>query len=247
MQKIQLGKANKFLSKLPRDEFERLISKTEVVALTRGQVLSDAGFVPRYVYFPTSCLMSVHKPVDGQRKFALCTVGCEELVNSTYAIDLRSAFLRTVVLCPGQSLRMKLKIFSDEVHSGATLNRRVMEYALSLGEQFALTAGCNSFHTAEQRLARWLLKLRGDVGANNFYITHAALADLVGIRRVGITNAASAFKVLGLIDYSRGYVDIPEGHLKLLRLWPGKLLQARQLDYGVSGLMARRAAASFSR
>jgi len=208
MQRTQLGDTNKFLSGLPPADFERLMGKTEVVSLARGQLLSDVGLVPRYVYFPTSCLVSLNKPVDGKRKFALCIVGRDGLANSTYAIEPQSVFLRTVVLCPGQSLRMKLKSFSDEVRSCASLNRLVMQYSVRLSEQFAVTAGCNSFHIAEQRLARWLLKLRDGAGVNNFYITHAALADLVGIRRVGITNAATGFKALGLIDYSRGYVDI---------------------------------------
>jgi len=208
MQEIYLGESNKFLSGLPHAEYQRLLSKAEVVSLTKGQVLSEVDLVPRYVYFPLSCLLSLNKIVDGHVKFALCIVGREGAANVMNAVNGQSAYLHTEVLCSGQALRMKLKSFADEMQLSAALNRKILQYAIRLGGQFAQAAECNGFHLAEKRVARWLLLLRNALGSNNFYVTHETLSGLAGIRRVGITNAAFALKQGKLIDYTRGYVNI---------------------------------------
>jgi CRP-like cAMP-binding protein len=208
MQKVQTNVPNKLLSSLPRAEFRRLVDQLEVVSLTQGQVLSDFGRAPSHVYFPTSAVVSLWTPVDSDKKFAVGLVGREGLVNVVSALDPRNSQFQSLVQCPGQAMRMKIRSFVDEFHASETLNRRVTQCLAILLVQIARTAGCNGVHLIEQRVAHWLLMMRDRLSSDEFFITHEMLGQLIGGRRVGITNVAASFKERKLIDYSRGYFTI---------------------------------------
>jgi CRP-like cAMP-binding protein len=211
MLQSQLPIANKILSALPRAEYQRLFEHMEMQDLTEGQVLNEAGETLRYVYFPTDALLSLLTLVDGSKVFAVGLVGREGMSNVACALGTQVSPFQTMVQSTGQALRMKTSVFVSEFRKCQVLREVVLQYVLSLTVQIAQTAACNRYHVVEQRLARWLLMTRDRLSSNHFYMTHEMLGHLMGVRRVGVTNAAHSLKERKLIDYTRGAIDITNG------------------------------------
>lgn len=207
----QLPIPNKLLSALPRSDYQRMAAELEVVELVEGQVLSEPGDVLRHVYFPGSALLSLLTLVDGNEVFAVGLVGREGMTSVACALGSQISPFRTLVQSSGHALRMKTRAFVREFHACEKLRDVVLQYVLSLTVQIAQTAACNRFHVIEERLARWLLMTRDRLASDHFHMTHEMLGHLMGVRRVGVTNAAHALKERHLIDYSRGAIDIIDG------------------------------------
>lgn len=203
--------ANSVLASLPRSEYLRLLPCLECVELVEGEVLCDSGKPLLHVYFPCTTLLSLLTLVDGNEVFAVALVGREGMTSVASALGSQIAPFRTLVQGTGSALRMKSKVFVAEFRASAPLRLAVLAYVLSLTEQIAQTAACNRFHGIEARLARWLLMTRDRLSSAHFHMTHEMLGHLLGVRRVGVTNAAYALKLRGLIDYSRGAIDITDG------------------------------------
>lgn len=202
---------NKLLSALPRSEYNRLAEHLEVTDLTEGQLLSEPGEPLAFVYFPSDALLSLLALVDGTHVFAVGLVGNEGMSDTACALGSLTSPFRTLVLGTGQALRIKTRVFVREFHARAALRDVVLRYVLSLTVQISQTAACNRFHVIEERLARWLLMTRDRLSSNHFHMTHEMLGYLMGVRRVGVTNAALALRERHLIDYSRGAIDIVDG------------------------------------
>ena len=217
MLQSQLPIANKLLAALPRWEYQRIAEHLEAVKLTEGQVLSEPGEMMRYVYFPENCLLSFLTLVDTTEVFAVGLVGNEGMSSASSALGSQISTFRTLVQSSGQAQRMKVKVFVKEFRECVALRDVVLPYVLSLTVQISQTAACNRFHVIEERLARWLLMMRDRLYSNHFHMTHQMLGQLMGVRRVGVTNAAHALKLQNLIDYSRGAIDIvdPQGLRKV--------------------------------
>lgn len=211
MLQSQLPVTNKLLSSLPRSEYQRLSEHLETEALTEGQVLSEPGEALRYVYFPTDALLTLVTLVDGDQVFAVGLVGREGMSGVSCALGAQTSPFRTLVQSSGQAMRMKAKVFARIFRECAALREVVLQYGLSLTVQIAQTAACNRYHVIEQRLARWLLMTRDRLSSDHFHMTHEMLGHLMGVRRVGVTNAAHALKERKLIDYTRGAIDIIDG------------------------------------
>ncbi len=211
MLQSQLPIANKLLAALPRGEYQRLAEHLETVELVEGEVLSEPGEAMRYVYFPGTALLSLLTLVDGSDVFAVGLVGREGMTSVACALGSQLSPFRTLVQCSGQAVRMKSKAFIKEFRDSATLRDMVLQYVLSLTTLIAQTAACNRYHVIEERLARWLLMTRDRLSSDHFHMTHEMLGYLMGVRRVGVTNAAHALKERNLIDYSRGAIDIVDG------------------------------------
>jgi CRP-like cAMP-binding protein len=207
----QLPIANKLLASLPRLEYQRILPHLEIVQLSAGEVLSEPGVTIRYVYFPSSALVSLLALVDSTEVFAVGLVGREGMVSVSCALGSNVSQLRAVVQSPGTAMRMKAKVFVSEFNNSASLRDVVLHYVLKLKMQISQTAACNRFHVIEERLARWLLMTRDRLSSDHFHMTHEMLGSLLGVRRVGVTNAAHALKKRRLIDYSRGAIDIVDG------------------------------------
>jgi len=208
MTKIQAKETNKLLLSLPRAEYARLTDKLDSVTLNRGDLLSDFGQSPRYVYFPANALLSIWVEVDSDKQFSVGLVGREGMGNAISALDAQSTLFRTRVLCEGEALRMKTKDFVNALRASEIIRKTVHKYVSRLTGDIAQNAGCSHLHLTEQRLARCLLLARARLSSNNFFLTHETLAQLLSCRRVGITNAASALKDRKLIEYSRGYITV---------------------------------------
>jgi CRP-like cAMP-binding protein len=202
---------NSVLASLPRAEYLRLLPQLESVELVEGEVLCDAGKPLQHVYFPGNCLVSLLTLVDGNDVFAVALVGREGMTSVATALGSQISPFRALVQGTGSAMRMKSKVFVTEFRESAALRKVVLAYVLSLTEQIAQTAACNRFHGIEARLARWLLMTRDRLSSDHFHITHEMLGHLLGVRRVGVTNAAHGLKLRGLIDYSRGAIAITDG------------------------------------
>ena len=207
----QLPIMNMLLSALPRSEYQRIAVHLEPLELTEGQLLSNPGDVMRYVYFPGSALLTLLTLVDGTEVFAVGLLGREGMSSVACALGSQIAPFRTLVQSSGHAMRMKTKIFLKEFRDSVLLRDVVLQYVLSLTVQIAQTAGCTRFHVIEARLARYLLMTRDRLCTDHFHMTHEMLGQLMGVRRVGVTNAASALKERELIDYNRGSITILNG------------------------------------
>jgi CRP-like cAMP-binding protein len=211
MLQSQLPVVNKILAALPRLDYQRLLPGLEVVELNAGEVLCEPGDTFRYVYFPTSALLSLLNLVDSKDVFSVALMGREGMIGMASVMGSALSPFRVVVLGSGSALRMKVKAFVQEFRSNELLRDAVLRYVLALTLQISENAACNRFHVIEERLARWLLMMRDRFSSGQFHITHEMMGHLLGVRRVGVTNAAQSLKQRELIDYSRGAIDIVNG------------------------------------
>jgi CRP-like cAMP-binding protein len=204
----ELPITNTLLSALPRSDFRHLACHLELQELTVGQLLSEPGETLRHVYFPVSALLSLLAVVDDSELFTVGLVGREGVSSVASALGSQVSPFRTLVQSSGQAMRMKARVFAQELREGAPLRNLVLQSVLSLTVQIAQTASCNRYHVIEERLARWLLMTRDRLACDHFHMTHEMLGHLMGVRRVGVTNAAFALKERKLIDYNRGAIVI---------------------------------------
>jgi CRP-like cAMP-binding protein len=203
---------NKILASLPRSDYQRLLPGMEEVTLNSGDVIGEAGRAMRYVYFPADAMLSLLTLVDKEEVFTVALVGREGMSNLASALGAQVSPVRTLVLGTGSALRMKVRTFVKEFRECEPLRNAVLRYVHALTVQISENAACNRFHAIEQRLARWLLMLRDRFNSDHFHTTQETMGHLLGVRRVGVTNAALALKQQGLIDYSRGALDIVDGN-----------------------------------
>jgi CRP-like cAMP-binding protein len=184
------------------------LDQLEPVLLRFGQILYEAGGRIGYVYFPIDSLISLLTAVDKRRTLEVGMVGNEGMTGMPFILGMGVSGVRALVQGGGRALRMPAASFRVEFDSNPALRDALFRYTYALMAQISQTAACNRFHDAEVRLARWLLMTRERVGSDEFSLTHEFLAHMLGLRREGVTEAASALKRRGLIDYSRGKVHI---------------------------------------
>ena len=211
MQRSHMPAANKLLTALKRAEYAPLKAHLEPVTLTFGEALYQPGDLIKQIYFPLDCLVSLLTVVDHHDALEVGLVGREGMVGIDYALGAAVSPIRAMVQGSGHALRMKATLFRKELQRNPALQREVYVYTHTLMSQISQTAACNRFHRVEARLARWLLLTRDRVCSDHFRLTHEFLGHMLGVRRVGVTNAALALKARLLIDYSRGNIDILDG------------------------------------
>jgi CRP-like cAMP-binding protein len=199
---------NRLLAALPAGEYERLLDGLDPVKLTYGEVLNEPGEPMRHVYFPSDCLVSLLTVVEGHHALEVGLVGREGMVGTRLALGISTSPVRALVQGTGTALRMKSTRFAQELQRSPELRQTVLRFADSLMGQVTHTAACNRFHMIEARLARWLLMTRERLPSVQFRLTHEFLADMLGVRRVGVTAAAGALQRRKLIHYRRGIITI---------------------------------------
>jgi PAS domain S-box-containing protein len=200
--------ANSLLAALPRKDYRRLLAGLEPVTLTYGEVLLEPGEPIRHVYFPDDSLVSLLTTVKGHHALEVGLVGREGLVGISLVLGIDVSSTRALVQGTGTALRMNAARFRKEFRKSLPLQGELYRYAHSKLAQARQTAACNRFHVVEARLARWLLMTRDRVRSDEFLLTQAFLADMLGVRRVGVTKAAGALQQRKLISYSRGKIRI---------------------------------------
>lgn len=200
--------ANRLLGGLPRRESPKLIAQCESVELTFGSVLCERGERFRYVYFPLCGFISLVSQIEDHPPLEMGLIGSEGMLGVMLALGIDRVPLRGVVQGPGQALRMSAGNFRKALRASPALSRSVLRYLYSTYAQVTQTATCNRFHEVEARLARWLLMTHDRAHCNHFHLTHHFLADMLGVQRSAVTIAAGALQQRGLINYSRGEINI---------------------------------------
>jgi CRP-like cAMP-binding protein len=185
-----------------------MLTGFEPVKLVYGQVLYEPAGQIRHVYFPTDCLVSLLTAVDKNRTLEVGMVGNEGMVGMPMVLGIGLSAVRALVQGSGTAMRMTAARFRAEFKKNPTLQRALFRYTHLLMAQVSQTAACNRFHQAEARLARWLLMTSDRMHVDEFRLTHEFLGHMLGLRRVGVTKAASVLERKKLIEYSRGNIKI---------------------------------------
>jgi CRP-like cAMP-binding protein len=209
---LQFGKhgpvRNLLLAALPVKDRRHLIAGCEEVDLVLADVLFEPGDRVRQVFFPISGFISLLTPVVGSTRLEVGLVGYEGMAGTPLVLGVATSPLQALVQGVGSALRMDAVAFRRELGRSPAMKRLLDRYLFVRMTQLAQTAGCTRFHLVEARLARWLLMTQDRARSNAFHITHEFLALMLGVRRAGVTNAATSLQRQRLIHYSRGDIEI---------------------------------------
>lgn len=200
--------ANHLLAALPRKDFQRLHPTLDLVTLTFGEVLYESGDAIRHVYFPNDALVSLLTLVEGHPALEVGVVGREGVVGTPLALGIVNSPGCALTQGSGTAMRMTSSHFHKAFRDSPPLRREVYRYIHALMVQVTQTAACNRFHMVEARLARRLLMADDYALSNTLHLTHEFLANILGVRRVGVTKAAHTLQQQSLISYSRGDITI---------------------------------------
>jgi CRP-like cAMP-binding protein len=199
---------NRILSALPDRDRRHLLDQCERVDLARADVLYEPGGPIRRVFFPTGSSITLITPTFGHGRMEVGLVGDEGMLGIPLVLGVSVAPMLALVQGAGSAWQMHAGSFRHELEYSLALRAGLERYVHVLMCQLAQAAVCNRFHVVEGRLARWLLMTRERQHSNEFQVTHAFLAYVLGVRRAGVTRAASALQARKVIRYRRGEVTI---------------------------------------
>lgn len=199
---------NLLLSGIPDEQRQHVFANCELIELNPGQVLCKRGSLIEHVYFPTTAVISLVMPVDDRSQLEVGLIGNEGMLGINLMLGVEDAPFGGVVQERGTSIRMFAPLFVSELENNLPFKTKLMRYLFVLMSQLIQTAGCHRFHVVEKRLARLLLMIKDRAHSTEFHITQELLSQMLGVRRVGVTEAAQSLQEQGLIRYSRGNVII---------------------------------------
>lgn len=204
----QAPTANRLLAALSLRSRRRFLADCDQVKLGFTDVLCDSGERISHVYFPTGGFISLVTTLDDGARLEVGIIGDEGMLGASLILGVNVSPQHAVVQGAGTALRMSAVEFRRRCLQNGELHARVDRYVYVLMQQLAQTAACSRYHLVEARLARWLLMSRDRAHCDEFHLTHEFLAYMLGVRRVGVTQAARALHERGLINYSRGDIRI---------------------------------------
>ncbi|QNI02792.1 Crp/Fnr family transcriptional regulator [Halomonas sp. SH5A2] len=203
---------NALLAALPLDEYQRLAPLLEPVELTLGQSLAESGQLMRYVFFPTDSIVSLLCVMDDGDSTEIAVVGDEGVVGVSLFMGGETTPSRAIVQSGGSAYRLKGSLMKSEFYRAGPLQDLLLRYTQALITQMAQTAVCNRHHSLDQQLCRWLLLSLDRLPTNELLMTQELIANMLGVRREGVTAAASKLQKAGLISYHRGRIFILDRH-----------------------------------
>jgi CRP-like cAMP-binding protein len=199
---------NLLLASLPETEYRRLTPHLKKVSLREGQILHESGAPAQDVYFLDEGVASLSVSSEDGRGIGLSIVGNESVVGERAIYKEGFFIIRCEMLTEGSGYKMALEVFHEEFDRGGALHDLVLSRMEARITESAQTALCNSLHTVEQRLSRWLLTFADRLHGEELRLTQEHMADILGVRRASITEEAVALREAGLIEYVRGSITI---------------------------------------
>jgi CRP-like cAMP-binding protein len=199
---------NRLLERLPRTDREHLLAACTQVELQFAQVIREPGERIRHVYFPITCCLSLIAPMDARAGLEIAVIGNEGVFGVSVACGIDTGSHRTLVTGGGSAWRMSAAAFCGEFDRSPAVRRLMTRYIYVVMAQFSQAAVCTNFHDLRARLARWLLVMCDRSRSEELDITQQLISSMLGVRREGITLAASALQKRKLIRYARGHLTI---------------------------------------
>jgi len=199
---------NHLLEALPASDYQRLAPHLEHLALKLGDVLYEPGRTMRYVYFPTTAIVSMLYVMEDGASAEIAIVGNEGILGISLFMGGESTPSRAVVQSAGFGYRMRAQVLKNEFERYGTLMHLLLRYTQALITQMAQTAVCNRHHTVDQQLCRWLLLSLDRLSSNELTMTQELIANMLGVRREGVTEAAGKLQNAGLVEYRRGKITV---------------------------------------
>lgn len=199
---------NRLLAALPKKEYQSLLPRLESVSLAFGDIIFEPGDRLRHVYFPDNSIVSLLSAVDDRELLEVGMVGNEGMAGLPVFMGVNKSQTRGLVQGGGSAMRMKSTTLQKETVNGGSLRKLLNRYTHALLTQISQSAACNRFHPVNVRLARWLLMTHDRVEGDEFRLTQEFLSHMLGVRREGVTLAASVLQKQKLISYSRGHLTI---------------------------------------
>ena len=201
-------KQNHLLASLPAADYARLQSRLELVPMPLGWSVYESGGHQGYVYFPTNSIVSLLYVMENGASAEMAITGNEGLVGIALFMGGETTPSRAVVQSAGHAYRLKAAVLRREFEHGGALQNLLLRFTQALITQMAQTAVCNRHHSVEQQLCRWLLLSMDRLPGNELRMTQELIANMLGVRREGVTEAAGKLQEAGLINYSRGHITV---------------------------------------
>jgi CRP-like cAMP-binding protein len=202
------AKQNRLLAALPEASFQKLVPFLEGVPLPLGMVVYESGGTQGYVYFPTNSIVSLLYVLADGASAEIAVTGNEGLVGIALFMGGETTPSRAVVQSAGHGFRLRASVLKKEFESGGELQHLLLRYTQALITQMTQTAVCNRHHAVDQQLCRWLLLSLDRLASNELVMTQELIANMLGVRREGVTEAAGKLQSEGLIQYSRGHITV---------------------------------------
>ncbi len=199
---------NHLLAAMPEAEFSRLSPHLELVPMKLGDVLYESGGKLQHVYFPTTSIISLHYLLENGGSSEIAGVGNEGILGVSLFMGGNTTPSRAIVQTGGFGYRLPVPILMEEFNQAGSVMRLLLRYTQALLTQMAQTAVCNRHHSVEQQLCRWLLLTLDRLPTNDLTMTQELIANMLGVRREGVTEAAGRLQGYGYISYRRGHITV---------------------------------------
>jgi CRP-like cAMP-binding protein len=199
---------NHLLDALPAQDYARLLPNLEIVPMPLGHVLYESGAEMRHVYFPTTSIVSLLYVMENGASAEIAVVGNDGIIGVALFMGGETMPNRAVVQSAGHAYRLKGQLLKEEFNRSGELQHLLLRYTQALLTQMAQTAVCNRHHSLDQQLCRWLLLSLDRLPSNQLTMTQDLIANMLGVRREGVTEAAGNLQKAGLIEYYRGRITI---------------------------------------
>lgn len=201
---------NRLLAVLPAADFDRLLPELKLVKMPLGKVIYESGVALKQVYFPTNSIVSLLYVMENGASAEIAVVGNEGVVGISVFMGGETTPSRAVVQSAGHAFELKGEVVKREFGRSGALQHLLLRYTQALITQMAQTAVCNRHHSVEQQLCRWLLLSLDRLSSNELSMTQELIANMLGVRREGVTEAAGKLQARGLIHYSRGHITVTD-------------------------------------
>jgi CRP-like cAMP-binding protein len=208
MPSVHDPRRNQLLAALPQEDFERVQPHLNLIELPLGEALYEANSVLRHVYFPTDSIVSLLYVMADGASAEIAVVGNEGVIGVSLFMGGETTSSRAVVQSAGWAYRLTGQLLKEEFTRAGAMQHLLLRYTQALLTQMAQTAVCNRHHSLDQQLCRWLLLSLDRLPSNQLVMTQELIANMLGVRREGVTEAAGKLQRLNLIKYSRGHITV---------------------------------------